>query len=99
MIRNDSFLVESKSNIGWTHGFITCIGSIVCAYLTMMIVARFIEGDYALKIVPAIILTPLLISVYALWILFSRTIVVSLLKVVMQSLLLASILLISMKVA
>ena len=68
------YLLEPKSKIGFGHGSITIFGAIILAYLTMMIYSKFMIGDYGIKIVPSMILTPLLISIYALWLLFSNTI-------------------------
>lgn len=81
MIANiKNYLYEPKSKIGWVHGTITILGSIVLGYLTMMIFTKLIPGDYGIKIVPSLILTPVLIACYSLWILFSNTILKSLLK-------------------
>ena len=65
-----SFLYEPKSKIGWVHGSLACVCALLCAYLTMMNSTLFLEGDYAQRIIPSIVLTPILISVYGLWFLF-----------------------------
>lgn len=67
-----NYLYEPKSNIGWVHGSIACIGALICAFLTMMLFSALMFGDYAYKIVPSIILTPILITVFGLWLLFSE---------------------------
>ncbi len=77
-----------KSKIGFTHGFTCIVGGIILAYLTMMLFSKFMPGDYGVKIVPSIILTPILICVFGLWLLFSKTIFQSLLKFIIPSIIL-----------
>lgn len=73
MITNlKNYLFEPKSKIGWVHGLLACFGALVCAYLTMMIFTLVSSGDYAHRIIPSIILTPLLMSVYGLYFLFTQ---------------------------
>lgn len=69
------FLYESKSNIGWTHGLSTCIGALICAYLTMMIFSSVQNGDNVYKIIPSIVFTPILMSIYGLVFLFSDNLI------------------------
>jgi len=66
------FLKEPKSKIGWVHGILACIGALFLAYLSAMIMSKIIVGDYAIKIIPSMILTPIFISMYSIWLLFSR---------------------------
>jgi|GEM_PF-1737731 len=73
------YLHEPKSKIGLVHGLAACICSLLCAYLTMMIFTSIAFGDYAYRVIPSIILTPVLISVYGLFFLFSESLI-SLLK-------------------
>lgn len=81
MIANfKNYLFEPKSKIGWVHGTITIIGSIILAYLTMMIYTKLMLGDNGVKIVPSMIITPVLIACYSIWLLFSRTIIKSFTK-------------------
>lgn len=82
MIANlKNYLYEPKSKIGWVHGSITILGAIVLGYLTMMLYAKFMIADNGVKIIPSMILTPVLIACYSIWILFSKTIIKSLIKV------------------
>ena len=76
-----SYLNSRKSNIGYVHGFICIFGSIALSYLTMMCFSKYIPADTAIKIVPAYMTTPLLISFYGIWLLFSKSIFKSLIKV------------------
>lgn len=64
---------EQKSKIGFAHGILTILGSIVLGYMVMMVFSKFIPGDYAVKIMPSVILTPITISICAIWLLFSKT--------------------------
>jgi len=71
---------EQKSKIGFVHGFLSIIGGIVLAYLFMMLFSKFMPGDYGIKIVPSIVLTPIFISIFSLWILFSKSILIAFYK-------------------
>jgi len=68
-----TYLNEPKSKIGLVHGLLACIISLVCAYLTMMIFTSIAYGDYAYRIIPSVVFTPILISIYGLYFLFSET--------------------------
>ena len=74
------YLNAKKSNIGFVHGFISIFGAVLLSYLTMMCFSKYMPFDTAIKIVPAFILTPMLISFYGIWLLFSKTIIKSLIK-------------------
>lgn len=93
-----NYLYEPKSSIGWVHGILACIGALICAYLTMMLFSALIPGDYVQKIIPSIILTPILISAYGLWILFSNSIILLLKKTILCSLLFIILIFLSLKV-
>jgi len=67
-----NYLYEPKSKIGWVHGLLACFGALCCAYLTMMTFTSSTSGDYAYKIIPSIILTPVLMSSYGLFFLFTH---------------------------
>lgn len=85
-------LNEQKSTIGFVHGFLSIIGGIVLAYLSMMLFSKFIPGDYGIKIVPSIVLTPIFVSIFGLWILFSKSILQSIIKLVLACIILLIIL-------
>jgi len=91
-------IYEPKSNIGWVHGFIACIGALICAYLTMMLFSTLMYGDYAYQIIPSIILTPLLMTAYGLWLLFSEKIIEVLKKIFFSSIFLIITIYLSIKV-
>lgn len=80
-----NYLSEPKSKIGWVHGLLTCIGATICAYLTMMLFTTLIGGDYVYKIIPSMIITPVLISAYGLWLLFSNTLLNVLKKIIFSA--------------
>ncbi|MGE4382340.1 MAG: hypothetical protein AB7D41_03985 [Arcobacter sp.] len=69
-----SFLNESKTKIGWVHGILTIVFSVVLAYLFAMLFSTFAFKDYAIKIIPAMILTPILISFFGIYLLNSVSI-------------------------
>ena len=57
-----SFLNEPKTKIGWVHGFLACIGSVFIGYLIM-----------AFKLIPSMIITPILICIIGIWLLFCKS--------------------------
>jgi len=92
------FLHENKSRIGLFHGFVACIGAVLLSFLTTMQLTHLIFGDYALRIIPAVILTPILMSIYGTWLLFCKTRMEVLMKILSLSLFLICSLFISIKV-
>lgn len=84
-IKIKTFLYDPKPNIGWVHGFLACMGAMILAYLTTMILTVLITGDYAHQVIPAIITTPILISLYGMWILFSPNIITTIKKIIYLS--------------
>ncbi|WP_037940374.1 hypothetical protein [Sulfurospirillum arcachonense] len=91
-------LYKSQPKIGWVHGLIICFGALVCAYLTMMLVSLLVQGDYVYKILPSMILTPIIISCYGLWLLFSPRIIDLLKKIVFCSVFISLLLILLIKV-
>ncbi|MCV6607864.1 MAG: hypothetical protein OIF32_06610 [Campylobacterales bacterium] len=69
-----STIYESKSHIGWTHGVLSVVGGVVLAFFSGTLLTSFLAGDFPLRIVPSMILTPILVSIFGIWILFSNTI-------------------------
>ena len=92
------FLYETKSKIGLVHVFTACIGAVLLSYLTTMLLSTLIVGNYSLKIVPAMILTPILMSLYGTWILFSKTRIIAIKKTLYTSIFLLCSLYISIEV-
>ena len=75
-----SFLNEPKTKIGWVHGIFTIIFSVVLAYLTAMLFSSLDFEDYAIKIIPAMIMTPILICFFGIYLLNSITLFMMLKK-------------------
>lgn len=98
MKKKISFLYEPKSNIGWVHGLLSCICALICAYLTMMISSYFLQGDYAYRIIPSILLTPILMTVYGLWFLFVSNMMSFIKRVLGTVFILSFILILALKV-
>lgn len=67
------FFNEPKNKIGWVHGILTIVFSTILAYMSSMLFSTFDFQDYAIKIIPAMIITPILMSFFGLFLLFSST--------------------------
>jgi len=67
------YLSEPKSKIGLVHGFVACIGSFVFSFLIISSLPIITKGDYAYKIIPWMMLTPIVITILGTWILFSNS--------------------------
>ena len=68
-----SFLNEPKTKIGWVHGFLACIGRVFIGYLIMAFFSLVINSDYAFKLIPSMIITPILICIIGIWLLFCKS--------------------------
>ena len=79
-MKNSHYTNEKKSNIGFFHGTLSLFGGVILGYLIMMTFSKYIPGDYAIKIIPSVILTPIIISISGLWLLFSQTLKSSIIK-------------------
>lgn len=84
-----SFLIEPKTKIGWVHGSLTILFSFILSYLVAMIFSSLGFEDYAVKIVPAMILVPILVSFFGIWLLNSVNILSMLKKFLLISLILS----------
>lgn len=93
-----NFIYEPKSKIGWVHGLLACLFAAVCSNLTMTIVTALLSGDFAQRIIPSMIFTPILVSIYGLWFLFSDSLINFLKKTFYTIILLSIFLIISLKV-
>ena len=78
--RTLSNINEQKSKIGFVHGFVSIVGGVILSYVFMMLFSKFMPGDYGIKIVPSIVLTPIFMSIFGLWLLFSKTTLKAFLK-------------------
>lgn len=67
------YLNEPKTKIGWVHGLLTCIGSVIISYLTMSLISLFLQADYAFRLIPSMIITPALLCIVSLWLLFCKS--------------------------
>ena len=67
------YLGEPKSKIGWVHGFIACIGSFISSFVIVSSFPIITKGDFAYKIIPWMIITPIIIVVIGTWLLFSKS--------------------------
>lgn len=90
--RVKNYFIEPKSKIGFGHGIVTIIGAIILGYLTMMLYSKFMVGDAGVKIIPSMILTPLFMACYSIWLLFSKTIIQSIQKLLILSIVIVVIL-------
>jgi Ca2+/Na+ antiporter len=68
-----SILNEPKTKIDWVHGVISCIGSFIICFLIMSSIPVLIIEDFAYKTIPLMILTPILITLIATWLLLSKS--------------------------
>lgn len=93
-----NYIYEPKSTIDLGYVTLTCVGATLCAYLTMMLISSLISGDYAYKIIPSIILTPILITMYGLWLLFSKSIIEMIKKIFFSSIILIIFIYLNIKV-
>jgi len=93
-----NFLYEPKSKIGWVHGLLACLFAAICSNLMMTIVTASISGDFAQRIIPPMILTPILVSIFGIWFLFSNSMINFLKKVFFSIILLSVFLIIILKV-
>jgi hypothetical protein len=67
------YLNEPKTKIGWVHGLLTCIGSVIISYLAMSLISLFLQADYAFRLIPSMIITPILVCIVSLWLLFCKS--------------------------
>lgn len=75
------FLKTPKMTIGWVHGVISIIGAFLLAYTTGMSLSILFQGDAAMRLLPAMLLTPLMACIFGFWLLFSQTRMQSILKI------------------
>lgn len=78
---------EPKTRIGWAHGILAILGAFALAYLNGMALTSLLKGDYAERILPMMILTPMFVSVYGIWLLCSKTLLHVIQKIMMISVL------------
>lgn len=96
--KTKKFLYEKKVHFGLFHATLTIFGAVILAYLSSMLLSTLIYGDYALKIIPMFILTPILMSIYGIWLLFCKNRILVIKKILFTSMILICSLIISIKV-
>ena len=82
MILKSFFLKDKNSDLGFVRLVFGIIGSLAVAYLLIMYIAKILEFSIFENIVIAIILLPLFWSMFALWIIMSKTQFNSVLKTI-----------------
>lgn len=81
-------LKRPKNQIGWVHGILACIGGIILSFLFMAFITSILPFDYALNIIPSMIITPILVSIVGIWILFSKNLLEVIKKIIYTSIVL-----------
>lgn len=89
------FLYEPKTKIGWVHGLLACIGGAYLSFFSMMSLSHMIDADYAIKLLPTMISTPILICFFGLWLLYSQTLFHCLKKIFFASIAIVAVILLS----
>jgi len=82
-----TYLCAPKTTIGWAHGVLTLLGAYGLAYLSGMSLSLLFKGDAALRLLPSMLLTPLLVCCFGFWLLFSKTLLEVIVKIVIMALL------------
>lgn len=82
-----TYLRAPKTTIGWAHGVLTLVGAFSLAYLGGMSVTLVLKGDAAMRLLPSMLLTPLLICCFGFWLLFSKTLLHVMVKIALMVLL------------
>ena len=81
-----TYLCAPKTTIGWVHGVITLLGAYGLAYLSGMSLSLVLKGDAAMRLLPSMLLTPLLVCCFGFWLLFSKTLLDVVVKIVLMAL-------------
>jgi len=76
------FYKDKNSDIGFVRLTFGIFGSLTLGYLSIMYIAKFLQFSIFENIVIGIILLPLFWSLYALWIILSKTKFYSVLKTI-----------------
>ncbi len=81
-----TYLCALKTTIGWVHGAVTLVGAYGLAYLSGMSLSLVFKGDAAMRLLPSMLLTPLLVCCFGFWLLFSKTLLDVMVKMVLMAL-------------
>lgn len=76
-----NYLTKPKTVIGWAHGIIATLSAVILSYLLGTILSMAMTGDYAQRIIPSMVLTPLLLNIFGIWLLFSKSLARLLIKI------------------
>lgn len=68
-----SYLNKPKAKIGWVYGFSVIFACIFLSYLTGMVISSIKFNDYTIQIIPSMIMTPIFMSIFGLWLLNSSS--------------------------
>ena len=82
-----TYLCAPKTTIGWVHGALTVVGAFALAYLGGMSTSLVLKGDAAMRLLPSMLLTPLLVCCFGFWLLFSKTLLHVMIKIALMVLL------------
>lgn len=66
------FVRKNKEKIGLGYGIAVSLSAIFFAYLFCSSLVSFLPGDYAQRIVPMMIATPVATSIFGIWFLLSK---------------------------
>lgn len=80
-----SYLHEPKTKIGWVHGILACMGALCLSFFMMLVLTYFIEADHTIKMLPAMISTPILMCMIGIWLLFSSSLFICIKKILYTS--------------
>ena len=80
-----TYLCAPKTTIGWVHGVVTLLGAYGLAYLSGMSLSLVFKGDAAMRLLPSMLLTPLFSVLFWFWLLFSKTLLDVMVKIVLMA--------------
>ncbi|XOB62744.1 hypothetical protein ACMC56_02790 [Campylobacterota bacterium DY0563] len=73
MIKNTLLKKDNNSSLGFIRLFFGIIGSLFSSYLAITLISKNLDFSIFENIVVGIILLPLIWSIFALWIIYSKT--------------------------
>ncbi|AFL68897.1 hypothetical protein [Sulfurospirillum barnesii] len=77
---------EPKTTIGWAHGIMAILGAFALAYGSGMSLSTLLQGDAAMRLLPSMLLTPVMACGFGFWLLFSKTLLHVSIKIVLMAL-------------
>ncbi len=85
-MRLRTYFCAPKTTIGWVHGVVTLVGAYGLAYLSGMSLSLVFKGDAAMRLLPSMLFTPLLVCCFGFWLLFSKTLLDVIIKMALVAL-------------